>query len=73
VRTALEEESNEPFSVEVTHIGEPTTVVTVHGEVDIATLPVLADCLLRVVASGPERLVIDLADMGFLDCAGPRG
>jgi anti-anti-sigma factor len=60
------------LSVEVEAVDHATKVLVVHGEADILTAPHLAACLHAVVVQGPERLVIDLADMSFLDCAGAR-
>jgi anti-sigma B factor antagonist len=42
-------------------------VVAVHGEVDIATAPVLRERLHALLADGRTQLVIDLDDVGFLD------
>jgi anti-anti-sigma factor len=42
-------------------------IVTVEGEIDMTTAGVLSGCLGRVVQKNPERLVIDLAGVSFLD------
>jgi anti-sigma B factor antagonist len=42
-------------------------VLVVHGEVDIATAPVLRERLHALLAEGRSRFVIDLDDVGFLD------
>ena len=42
-------------------------VLTVHGEVDIATAPVLRERLHALLGEGQSHLVIDLDDVGFLD------
>jgi anti-anti-sigma factor len=48
-----------------------TTRVGVVGEVDRATAPVLRDRLLTVLRDhSPAGLVVDLAGVTFLDCAG---
>jgi anti-anti-sigma factor len=47
----------------------PSTVF-VHGEVDIATAPVMAESVRVVMAESPKRLTLDLADMSFMDCSG---
>jgi anti-sigma B factor antagonist len=44
------------------------TVVTVHGEVDLATSPALRDCLASIL--GDDRVVVDLDDVGFIDSTG---
>ncbi|MGH3600829.1 MAG: STAS domain-containing protein [Pseudonocardiaceae bacterium] len=57
------------FAVE-TEIADTTATVSVHGEVDIATAPTLWEGLVEAIATSPSRLVIDLTDMGFIDCSG---
>jgi anti-anti-sigma factor len=48
----------------------PATVVTIRGEVDPASLPVLVDALARVIAdSEGGDVVIDLAAADFIDTA----
>src|SRR3954471_9057563 len=42
-------------------------VLVVHGEVDIATAPVLRERLHALLGEGKSNLVIDLDDVGFLD------
>jgi anti-sigma B factor antagonist len=42
-------------------------VLTVHGELDIATAPALRDRLGAAIESGKRRLVIDLSELAFLD------
>ena len=42
------------------------------GEVDLATAPVLEDCLLELAEVGFEWLVLDLDRISFMDCAGLR-
>ncbi|MFF0543890.1 STAS domain-containing protein [Nocardia thailandica] len=46
------------------------TVLTVAGEVDLATAPALETALESVLAAKPEALVIDLTAVGFLASAG---
>ena len=43
------------------------TVLTVSGEIDIATAPSLRERLHALLADDKRRLVIDLDDVGFLD------
>ena len=57
-----------PLDLEVTE-RDGRTVVTVHGEVDLATSPQLRDCLAGIVDEGPS-IVIDLDDVGFIDSTG---
>ena len=44
--------------------------VTVQGEIDVTAAAVLSGHLGGVAARNPQRLVIDLAGVGFLDSAG---
>ena len=45
------------------------TVVRVCGDVDIATTPALQQHLFGLIEAG-HRVVIDLADVQFMDCSG---
>ncbi len=42
-------------------------VVRLTGELDLHNAPVLRETLFRCAEQGPERLVVDLADVTFLD------
>ena len=42
------------------------------GELDMASAPELAAALDGVLAAGPRVVVLELADLSFLDCAGMR-
>jgi anti-anti-sigma factor len=44
--------------------------LTLDGELDWATASVLSERLTEVVAEQPEQVTVDLANVGFMDCAG---
>ena len=44
--------------------------VTVRGEIDISTAGILSGRLDDLASQDPERLVIDLAEVGFMDSSG---
>ena len=60
-----------PLSVECRWDDLRATVV-VCGEVDFATVGILARQLDEVASQEPERLTVDLGRTGFLDAAGLR-
>lgn len=53
-----------------TTVHESYAVVTVHGEVDLATAPRLRDCLTGLAADGHQRVILDLSETEFLDSTG---
>jgi anti-sigma B factor antagonist len=46
------------------------SVVMLSGELDMATAPDLATVLDSVVGDGPEKMVIDLSELSFIDSSG---
>jgi anti-sigma B factor antagonist len=48
----------------------PGPVVTISGEIDIASGPQLRDQLLGVIRRHGARLTLDLTGVTFIDCAG---
>jgi anti-sigma B factor antagonist len=67
--TRVTTESGEPRGIEVMEetFGASGLVIAVSGELDIATAPVLRDCLAVAIEIGRHRLVIDLSAISFLD------
>jgi anti-sigma B factor antagonist len=45
-------------------------VITVSGEVDLASSPVLDTAIIAAIESGSSSLVIDLTDVSFMDSSG---
>jgi len=45
-------------------------VIAAHGEIDVSTAPELRQAIVEVASAGPGPLVIDLADVDFLDSTG---
>ena len=70
VRT-MEHGHESPLQIEVRWDGVVATV-TATGELDIATAPGLMERLLKVAKAHPERLVLDLGSLVFVDVAGAR-
>ncbi len=66
-------QADEPaFSVTAVIGADGTAVVTITGDIDISTLPALAQQLRQVESAQPRQLVFDLASVGFIDCAGAQ-
>jgi anti-sigma B factor antagonist len=63
--------TGEPRDVDfdlVTHeVGDGIFVVALTGEVDLYTAPELKAALLRLVAEGPTRIIVDLSGATFVD------
>jgi anti-sigma B factor antagonist len=59
------------LTIEVT-VSAGTATVILHGELDPVTMPQLALRLARVLADEPQQLILDLADVSFIDCASAR-
>jgi anti-anti-sigma factor len=53
-------------------IRQDTAVMVVTGDLDLMTRPVLAERLSAVLRARPQRLVLDLAGAGFMDCGSAR-
>jgi anti-sigma B factor antagonist len=53
-------------------MGPEAATILIRGELDLVTLPALAERLARLGQDQPERLVFDLAGTRFLDCGAAR-
>jgi anti-sigma B factor antagonist len=63
----------EPVSRVFTATLGPTergAAITLTGELDMATAPELNDVLAPLVDDGPEEVVLDLAELSFIDSSG---
>jgi anti-sigma B factor antagonist len=58
-----------PLSIDVAP-GEDAQAVVVHGEVDLATAPDLQSYIDSVIQSTDGDVLVDLADVGYLDSTG---
>lgn len=57
------------FTLTSAYLGRDAHVVTVTGELDVATVPALRDELGRIVGDGGREVVVDLVGVPFLDSA----
>ena len=57
------------IDLEVTRV-PGATVLSVAGELDVATAPALLEEALRLLGRGDDRIVLDLAAVPFLDSSG---
>ena len=58
-----------PFTVRCDDRGA-WRVLAVHGEIDMASAPALRQEVVREVADGSRKLIIDLSDVDFIDSIG---
>ena len=61
--------SLQTFRATVEHV-EGAAVVGLLGELDMGAAPVLDEVIGRLISQGHCRLVVDLADLGFIDSMG---
>ena len=51
--------------------GTPTQpIIVAHGEIDVATSPILRSELAVVLTLRPDEITLDLRDVGFVDSSG---
>jgi anti-sigma B factor antagonist len=60
-----------PFEMKSAHDGE-TGRLTLFGELDIATVPLVERAVERILQNGTRRLTVDLGGLGFVDSSGLR-
>lgn len=60
----------EPLRLTVQHPSAGICVVTVDGELDTLTSPLLEACVRELLAAVPKHLILDLAPVRFLGSAG---
>ncbi|KOV93053.1 STAS domain-containing protein [Streptomyces sp. NRRL B-3648] len=60
----------EAFDMTVQHTGDSSAVLAVAGDVDLHTAPTLRDRALAVVEEGAAHVVLDMAQVGFVDSTG---
>ena len=60
----------QPFSYGVEADQPGTTILRLHGELDMAASPTLAEVLHDLQHGGPQEIVVDLRGLSFLDSMG---
>jgi anti-anti-sigma factor len=63
---------DQPLGFEAMVTGDGTVIVVLSGEFDTGNIRALAHHLAEVLEYQPRRLVFDLAEVGFVDCASAR-
>lgn len=53
-----------------TRVEGDAAVISVRGEVDVASAPALRGAIRQVIDDGSTRVVLDLADLEFIDSSG---
>ena len=61
------------YSVKIeVDVSPGTATVVISGELDLASMPVLAARMSVILRRRPRRLILDLAGTTFMDCASAR-
>lgn len=68
----LPSDRDDHFVVAEIAFADGTAVVRLHGELDITVASALGQQLAELADKKPDRLVFDMAAVGFLDCAAAR-
>ena len=58
------------FSIADSRLADGGVLLTVAGELDIATVPVVRERLSAIADAGARRLVVDLRGVSFMDSTG---
>jgi anti-anti-sigma factor len=58
------------FELTVETLDEGTAIVTVRGEIHLATAPDFSERLNEVIAAGATAVIVDLTAVGFIDSTG---
>jgi anti-sigma B factor antagonist len=61
---------NVKFNVSSTTLEDGIVLVDLQGEVDAFTAPKLKQEMIQQIENGSSRLIVDLADVGYLDSTG---
>lgn len=62
----------EDLNIDVAPTGEAAVTLTLTGEVDAATAPILDQALANAFASGCSHITLDMGDLQFMDSSGIR-
>ncbi len=70
---SMNERSQRPGSLTIsTETGDGTVSVALQGELDLASAPQLEQQLRAIESRRPQRLIVDLAGLAFIDSTGLR-
>ena len=61
-----------PFQTECEELADGSVRLSAHGELDLATAAVFGEALSECVRDRPRHVVVDLADVPFIDASGLR-
>jgi anti-sigma B factor antagonist len=64
------EQSDEPLGITIEQARPDVVVVSLRGDLDLLTAPVLHERLWPLLGQADRALVVDLSDVGFLGSAG---